>query len=152
MGSVSSISPGLEYLFQTLSNVNSPVLQSPSTVSALEKASPADTLQLSLAATQLQEADAMFGTSGSPVESPTASMNSILAGLGTAQASTSSATPGSEPATPASPSSSAPPSATGSPSDQLAGYQSAMQSAEVEGLLGMDSNTGIAPSLFNVIG
>ncbi len=62
MGSVSSsLNPGLADLFQTLSNIDSPLLPSPAVTSALENASPTDIVQLSLAADQLQNVDAMFG-------------------------------------------------------------------------------------------
>lgn len=61
MGSVASVSPGLANLFQTLSNVSSPVLSSPGAVSALEKASPADVAEISMQATQLESVDELFG-------------------------------------------------------------------------------------------
>jgi len=63
MGSVSSTNPGLQNLLQTLSNLNSPVLSSPVVTSALQKAPAADIVQLSVAATQLEGVDAMFGIS-----------------------------------------------------------------------------------------
>ena len=74
MGSVSSANPGLQNLLQTLSNLNSPVLSSPAVTSALQTASPADIVQLSEAATQLEGVDAMFGISNSS----NASTNSTL--------------------------------------------------------------------------
>src|SRR5271157_3958033 len=77
MGSVSSANPGLQNLLQTLSNLNSPVLSSPVVTSALETAPPADIVQLSMAATQLEGVDAMFGISNGP----TANTNSTLANL-----------------------------------------------------------------------
>src|ERR1700693_648002 len=45
MGSVSSVNPGLTDLFQTMANTSSPLLSSPSVVSALEAAPTADIVQ-----------------------------------------------------------------------------------------------------------
>ena len=65
MGSVSSANAGVTDVLQMLSNLNSPVLSSPAVTSALEKAPTADIVQLSMAATQLENVDAMFGISNS---------------------------------------------------------------------------------------
>ena len=80
MGSVASISPGLADLFQTLSNVDSPVLSSPGVVSALEQASPTDVAEISMEATQLESVDEMFGMPNSS-SSSSDSTNSLLATL-----------------------------------------------------------------------
>lgn len=83
MGSISSLSPGLANLFQTLSNVNSPLLSSPSAVSALENASPADVAELSMEATQLQSVDEMFGISNSSSQTFDPGVNNLLESLQT---------------------------------------------------------------------
>ena len=77
MGSVSSVNPGLADLLQTLSSLNLPVLSSPGVTSALEKAPAADVVQLSAAATQLEDVDAMFGVA----DGSNAGTNSTLANL-----------------------------------------------------------------------
>ena len=126
MGSVSSLNPGVENLLQTLSNVNSPVLSSPAAVSALENASPADIVQLSSEANQLQSVDAMFGIpegSSSPV-------NSILSTL---ESSSSSANP-----------------STGT---EVAKYEGALQAADTQALFGAWSTGGAAAdSTFDLLG
>jgi hypothetical protein len=67
MSSVSSTNPLLANLLQTLSTVNSPVLSSPAALSAIDNAPPADIIQLSVAATELEGVDAIFGgISGNP--------------------------------------------------------------------------------------
>ena len=63
MGSVSSVNQGVADLLQTLSSLNLPVLSSPGVTSALEKAPTADIVQLSMAANELENVDAMFGIS-----------------------------------------------------------------------------------------
>jgi hypothetical protein len=83
MGSVSSVNPGVADLLQTLSSLNSPVLSSPAVTSALEKAPATDIVQLSMAATQLANVDAMFGISDgstSGASSPFANLGNLLAG------------------------------------------------------------------------
>ena len=73
MGSISSTpasnsntaNPALENLLQTLTSAGSPLSSSPSVVSALENAPPADIVQLSVAATQLQGVDMIFGDDNS---------------------------------------------------------------------------------------
>jgi hypothetical protein len=116
---------------QTLSNVNSPVL-SPQEISALQNASPADVVQLSSAALQLESVDAMFGFSAGPPVSPDANLNSLLANLDAALTST---TPGAV-----------------STADQAAAYQSALQAAESAALFGSGSAGGLSGSLFDVLG
>jgi hypothetical protein len=83
MGSVSSVNPGVADLLQTLSSLNSPVLSSPAVTSALEKAPATDIVQLSMAATQLANVDAMFGISDgstSGASSPFANLGDLLGG------------------------------------------------------------------------
>jgi hypothetical protein len=58
-----ALNPGVANLLQTLTNVNSPIVSSPTLVSALEKAPPSDIVQLSAAATQLQNVSSLFGNS-----------------------------------------------------------------------------------------
>lgn len=65
MGSVSSTSPDLSNLLQTLSAespVLSSVLSTPNVQSALEKASPGDLVELSDQALQLQQVGLLFGS------------------------------------------------------------------------------------------
>ena len=65
MGSVGSVNPGVGDLLQALYNNNSslsPVLSSPSVESALQSASPADLVQLSAQALQLQQTGELFGS------------------------------------------------------------------------------------------
>jgi hypothetical protein len=123
MGSVSSTNPGTAFLLQTLTDIDSPVMSNPTVVSALEKASPADTVQLSVEAVQAEAVSAMFGTAPSTNSLPTAASleNSSTAG------------------------------AT-APTDQLASYNAALQSQEVSGLLGENSVTGVPYSVLNVLG
>ncbi|HTS77460.1 MAG TPA: hypothetical protein VMG40_14710 [Bryobacteraceae bacterium] len=80
MSSVGSTSSVLSSLLQTLSTdspVLSSALSSPNVQSALEKASPADIVQLSDAAVQLQEANLLFGSADQSGSAETAS-DSIL--------------------------------------------------------------------------
>jgi hypothetical protein len=77
VGSISSVNPGTAELLQTLSNLGSPVMSSPAMVSALESAPPGDIVQLSMATTQMEGMDAMFGN---PDSSNTAA-DPTLAGL-----------------------------------------------------------------------
>jgi hypothetical protein len=142
MGSVSSANPGLAYLMQALSNDNSPVLSSPSLVSALQNASPADVVQLSISATELEGVDALFGTANSSSNSSNNDLSSVMLSLENALAGTSAS----------SSAAAQPTSSVISPADQLANYQSAFQSTELDSLLGTGSAGGLSPSLFNVIG
>jgi len=123
MGSVASINPGVADLLQTLSNLTSPVFSSPEVTSALENAPPADIVQLSIAANQLEGVDAMFGIS----DGSNADTSGILANLGDLSAGSTGAT--------ASTQSSSTVTSTASPADQVASYQTALQSAETQGLL-----------------
>lgn len=135
MGSVASSNPstsasnnGLSDLLQTLTNENSPLLStlsSPGVQSALEKAPAADIAEISDQAQQLQLTDALFGESNTAT-TPTDSLFSALASAGssaTSSASGASLNPGSPLA------------------DQLAAYQSNMQTQETEGLFGITPTT-----------
>jgi hypothetical protein len=153
MGAVASTNPGLADLLQTLSNVNSPLLSSPSAVSALEKASPADIVKLSTAATQLEEMTSIFADSNaSAFGGPEASLfgglesansgSNILSSLEAGLASSANASAGVTP-----PSNS---SAT-LPSKELPQYQGSVQAAEADALLGAGL-AGNTDSLFSYLG
>lgn len=135
MGSVSSLNPGIADLLQTLTNLNSPVMSSKAAVSALESAPPADIVQLSVAATQLQSVDAMFGIS----TSPTTDMSSTLASL-EGSATGSSGTAASSVLS------------TASPADQLANYEQTLQAQVTQGLFGAGTTASLSGTLFNGIG
>jgi hypothetical protein len=90
MSSVSSVNPGVADVLQTLSNLDSPVASSQSVVNALEKASPADIVQLSNAATQLQNVDALFGVPAPTSTSSTGMSNLLQTLLSNANATTNS--------------------------------------------------------------
>ncbi len=149
MGAVASTNPGLANLLQTLSNVNSPLLSSPSAVSALEKASPSDIVKLSTAATQLEEMSSIFADSNASafggldvLSTGTNPGFSTLNSLEAALASSANATAGVAPASSSS--------AT-LPSNELSQYQGSVQAAEADALLG----TGLAgntDSLFSYLG
>ncbi|MGA2113657.1 MAG: hypothetical protein ABSH56_02770 [Bryobacteraceae bacterium] len=133
MGSVSSINAGVSDLLQTLSSLGSPIVSSSATVSALEKASPGDLVQLSRAAIQLENVDEMFGgTTGSSAETSATSLEDVLAQ-----------------ATESSPSSGASSSATASSTATTAAQ---IQSAEIQGLLDSGASGGLTGSLFDEIG
>jgi hypothetical protein len=135
MGSVST-SPnlGVTDLLQTLSNLNSPVVSSKTAVSALESAPPADLVQLSSAAIELSNVDAMFGIS----TSSSSGTSNLLTSLEDQGATTS--TSASSLLTSAS------------PSAQNANYQSAIQAEVTNGLFGTSTTNALSGSLFNVIG
>jgi len=139
MGSVSSsLNPGVANLLQTLSNVNSPVLNSQAAVSALDKAPAADIVQLSEEATQLANVDALFGIS-SPSSSSVSNVDTLF-GI---------------PASPAAGSNTLLQTlenegATLTPAEQTAQDQAVAQSTLTEGLFGTGSNS--AGTLFNTIG
>ncbi len=134
MGSISSVNPGITNLLQTLSNVESPVLSSPSVLSALQKASPSDVVQLSTAALQLENVDAMFGMPDA-ANSSTTDLTSLLTSLEAPQTTT-------------------PPSltsSTASPADQAASYQAALQQSEAQTLFGLGP-TSASNSPLNILG
>jgi hypothetical protein len=144
MGSVSSLNPGVADLLQTLSNVNSPVLSSPATVSALENAPTSDIVQLSQSAVQLENVDMLFGIPSSAAASPSATLSSLLANLESPQTAPSVSTI-------PEPSSTTPSAAT--EAGQLASYQAALQSAETQTLFGTAPSATLPDtSLLNLIG
>jgi hypothetical protein len=129
MGSVSSsLNPGVADLLQTLSSVNSPTLNSPAVVSALEAAPPADIVELSTEATQLQNIDTLFGIGATP----TSSTDSILQALENEGAN---ASPTSQ-----------------TPADQTANAQAAIQAELTQGLFGTGTNNSLPGTLFNTLG
>ena len=136
MGSVSSTNPGVADLLQTLSKVGSPLASSSKDVSALEKASPADLVQLSTAAMQLENVDTLFGgTTGANAGGTSGtSLEDVLA-----QAAESSTSSG------ASSSITSSTSSTATTAEQ-------MQSAEIQSLLGSGASGGLTGSLFDEIG
>jgi len=145
MGAVASTNPGLANLLQTLSNVNSPLLSSPSAVSALEKASPSDIVKLSTAATQLEEMTAIFADSNASAFGGLESANSGFSTLNSLEAALASSANASAGVAPASSSS------VTLPSNELSQYQGSVQAAEADALLG----TGLAgntDSLFSYLG
>jgi len=139
MGSVSSTNPGLENLLQALSNLNSPVLSSPATLSALEKAPTADIVQLSVAATQLEGVDEMFGIPAASNTGPSSILTN-LEDLATGSTGTAAA------ATAANGQSAA------SPAEQLDNYQTALQAAETQSLFGTGTTSALSNSLFDLSG
>jgi hypothetical protein len=141
MGSVSSASPGLTDVLQLLSNLNSPVLSSAGVTSALKKASTTDVVQLSMAATQLEGVDAMFGISNSSsagANTTFANLQNLLSGSGGANANAQVLSAASADAATAT---------------QLATEQTALQSAESQYLLyGTGASSSLSGSLFSLMG
>jgi hypothetical protein len=134
---VSSTNPGLANLLQTLTSVNSPLLSSPSAISAIENSSPADIVKLSVDATQLQEVNAMFGDSNT-----TAAPDSLFNGTNTFAALESALT--------------SPSAATGSTGStvaatQLPADQGSLQAAEADALLDPGLTSSSPSSLFSVL-
>jgi hypothetical protein len=152
MGSVSTPNPGVASLLQTLSNLNSPILASSKVTSALAKAPVSDVVEISMAASQLENVDALFGISnGSSTGASSLANLANLAAVSAGPASTTAAADNS--------SSSAPTSvlsnqqlASASPADQMANYQAALQASTVQGLFGTGTTNGSSGSIFNVIG
>jgi hypothetical protein len=136
MGTVSSSNPGLANLLQTLANLDSPLLSSPSAVSAIEDSSPADIVNLSAQATQLQEVQAIFG---SPETTPSDLINGTNTFTALEDALTTPTLSGLSAATPI-------------PTSQLPAYQSSVQAAEADALLNPGSSAGSASSLFSLLG
>ena len=138
MGSVSSVNPGVADLLQTLSNENSPVLSNKAAVSALESASPSDIVQLSVAASQLEGIDVMFGLSNSTGTSTTMTdMENLLAAA--------------EPQAPATSAASTSTATTTTSASQLANDQATLQAVETQALFGGGAS-GLTNSVFNMIG
>jgi len=138
MGTVSSsLNPGVADLLQTLTNVSSPVMNSPAVVKALESAPTSDIVQLSTEATQLQGVDALFGISGTTAPTPTETLFGITP---TPTSSTSSVLQAMESA-----------SATLTPSEVAVNDQAAAQAALTSGLFGTGTNNSLG-TLLNTIG
>lgn len=153
VSTTASVNPALASLIQTLSNVGSPVLSCPQAMSALEKASPSDIVQISAAATELETANAMFGSAGlsatnlfspsaasalSTLYQPAAATDSTdttdpLTGLEQALAAASDTATGDQTATNST-------ASTTSLADAVAKYQKSLQSQEMQMLLGTGSN------------
>jgi hypothetical protein len=154
MASVASINPGLSDLLQSLANIDSPVVSSPGAVSALEKASPTDLVQLSEAAMQLEGLDEMFGIqngiqNGIPNGSGATNLENLLNGAVDASLASPAAAVASSGgvAAPASSTASSAPSFA----DQLASYQLAAQTSEVQTLFNPGAAGGLSDSLLNLI-
>jgi hypothetical protein len=142
MGSVSSTNPGVASLLQILTNVNSPVVSSPAAVAGLEKAPASDIAQLSVEALQLQSMDEMFGISNGANQDPGATLTNLLASSeAAANAQATSTATGSSAASPA-------PTAA----EQMANYQSALQSAETQSLFGIGTTGTLSNPSLNLIG
>jgi hypothetical protein len=125
-------------------------VSSPAAVSALEKASPTDLVQLSEAAMQLEGLNEMFGIqNGIPNGSGATNLENLLNGaVGaslTLPATTAAATAAA--AAPASSTTSSAPSLA----DQLAGFQLASQTSEVQTLFDPGGTGGLSNSFLNLI-
>ncbi len=136
MSTPSAINPGLASLFQTLSNVGSPLLSSPQAVAALQKASPADIVQLSAEATQLEGLNALLGaadTTSPDATLPGATSTDPFASLEAAVAAASAS--GGTPSSSAS-------ASTPSLADAIASYETSAQSGEIASLFGTGASAG----------
>ena len=139
MGTVSSsLNPGVADLLQTLTNVKSPVVNSPAAVSALEKAPASDIVQLSEEALQLQGVDALFGTS---TTTTSASNIDTLFGLPAATSTTSPVLQALENS-----------GVSLTPAEQAANDQATSQAAITQGLFGTLPVTNQPGSLLNTLG
>lgn len=136
MGSISSPNPGVTNLLQTLSSIDSPLLSSPSVVSALQNASPADVVQLSTAASQLENVGLLFGQpDGSSDSSNSTDLTNLFASLEDPTAQSTATASGS----------------TVNSLDQAASDQSTLQTSELGTLLGTEP-TDFSNSLFDLLG
>ena len=148
MGSVSSLSPGVADLFQTLSNMSSSPLSSVVTKSLLQKASQTDIVQLSMAAIQLQGMNELFGASNSSSSSPANSLNSFLENI---QADLTAAASGATPSATGASSASAASTAAAATS-QLANDQTAVQGAMMAELLNAGSSSSLSGNSLDTTG
>jgi len=138
MGTVSSsLNPGVADLLQTLTSVNSPVMNSQSVVKALESAPASDIVQLSEEASQLQSVDALFGISSASAPTSTDTLFGITP---TATTSTNNVLQAMENA-----------GATLSPTEQAASDQAAIQAQLTQGLFGTGTNNSLG-TLLNTTG
>jgi hypothetical protein len=131
MGSVSSPNPAIANLLQTISAAEPSILSSPSVVSSLENAPPADIIQISTAATQMAGLDAEFGITPTPTDTEATDLNNVLSALAPSQTASSSSS-----------------TANTSAAQQLATYQSAVQEADTQALLGTGTTTGLSTPIF----
>jgi hypothetical protein len=80
MSTTSSVNAGLSSLLQNLSNIDPPILSSPKALAALQNAPPADIVQLSDEAIQLEGLNALFGAAEASGSSQAGSLLSSLLG------------------------------------------------------------------------
>jgi hypothetical protein len=80
MSTTSSVNAGLANLLQNLSNIGSPILSSSKALAALQNAPPADIIQLSDEAIQLEGLNALFGAAEASASSEAGSILSSLLG------------------------------------------------------------------------
>jgi hypothetical protein len=147
MGSVASTNAGLADLLQNLTSASSPLaseLSSPAMQSALQKAPAGDIVQLSNEALELQEMGTLFGNPSQTTS--TIDPSTILAAL-----YPSSATPTTAGSSPSASTTSSASTSSASPADQLASYENALQSEQVQTLFGITPTT-TSNSLFNLVG
>jgi hypothetical protein len=141
LGSVSSVSPGMADLMQTLFGANSPLSSSPAMMTALENAPPQDVVALSVATVEMEGVDELFGESSSTTDMSSIFGNSdsldqeLLSGLADPTGNSTSSTS----------------SNTTSLADPLTSYQAALQSAETTALLGT-SRSGSTGSGLDTLG
>jgi hypothetical protein len=139
MGSVASTGFSVANLLQSLTSGSpqvSSALSSSSVQTALQGASTSDLVSLSGQAVQLQEADLLFGDSNTASGTPiTPTIPSALNPLSSLLPSSSSTAPSTTPM-----------------ADQLAGYQSDLQSQEMQSLFGVGQSGPALSSLFDVLG
>ncbi|MEI9971273.1 MAG: hypothetical protein WDO73_04025 [Ignavibacteriota bacterium] len=131
-----SLNPGVADLLQTLTKINSPVMNSPAVVAALKDAPAADIVHLSEQATQLQNVQAMFGSDASPDAGSLASLFGV------------SSKPVANPILQALEKS----GATLSPTEQASNAQAASQAILVQGLFGREPEATTAGNLFSTLG
>ena len=154
-----SNNPGMTYLTQLLASSGSPLfssgLSSSQVQSVLQDASPGDIVQLSDQALQLQSIDILFGSpdtsttaglfSTASPPSSSAILDNILATLPGAAGSATSNASGSSPQPASSP-------ATPSLADQMASYQSQLQTEELQAMFGTGSTAGVSGTSLSVLG
>jgi hypothetical protein len=154
MSTVAAVNPGVADLLQIVSNAGSPsissLLASSSVQSALQSASPADVVQLSEQALQLQVENDLFAPadptqtdglySALTSSSPTSSSNAALDGLLTDLYSPASTALPASPATPAS-----------TLTNQIATYQGELQTEQLQALFGVTPTVGTSGALLNVV-
>ena len=147
MGSVPTDGFSVTNLVLTLTSAGSPqlaaTLSTPAVQTALQNATTSDLVDLSSEAVQLQEANLLFGDSiGAAGTSATATIPAALdplTSLLSSLVSTGSSSSGTS-------------SSTASLSNQLAGYQSDLQSGEIQSLFGVGTSGPALSSLFDVLG